>query len=391
MDDRSLPLDVVGYIEGATKSSLWIDYLNHYERHIAPYKDRDIELLEIGVFDGASLAVWKRYFPRAKIIGIDINPKCKQYEDDRATIEIGSQDDPEFLAMLVRKYSPTIIIDDGSHQAHHVIYSFERLFPFLQPGGLYVVEDMFLHADQRAERYRGPATITPPEYFLDISRMLVREGMDPADSHGDRAHYRKTIDEIAFVPNGAAFIRKKAPVDAAELIRHAETYAQQVGQAAHWTRVAHFVRRKGGSLQQAQSAARKAIELAPDNADAHLELSHIQSSTGDIDGAIYSAQRATELAPSRAPIWHHLGLLLIRKDEPGAGETALRKAISVSSTHYPSYEALSKLLIQRGSGAEAKVALQQALASSPDTQWTETFETALRSLGAGAPRTAVDG
>ena len=92
-----------------------------------------------------------------------INPWCKQFDGgERTIVEIGSQDDPEFLAGLSRKYSPTIIIDDGSHLAHHVTYTYEHLFPFLQPGGLYVIEDIFFHLGPHAEQYRGQATVKLP-------------------------------------------------------------------------------------------------------------------------------------------------------------------------------------------------------------------------------------
>ena len=138
MDDLPLPLDVIGYIEGTTKSSIWVDYLTHYESHIAPYKDRDIELLEIGVFE---VHRWPSgcYFPRAKLIGVDINPKCKQYEDDRATIEIGWTDDPEGVA------TPCANIPRGPLSMMEVTFRritglyLRAVLPSLQPGGLYVV------------------------------------------------------------------------------------------------------------------------------------------------------------------------------------------------------------------------------------------------------------
>lgn len=64
-------------------------YLDVYERYFRPLKRRPINLLEIGVKEGRSLRLWKAYFPKAKIYGLDIDPACKQYEEDRISIEIG--------------------------------------------------------------------------------------------------------------------------------------------------------------------------------------------------------------------------------------------------------------------------------------------------------------
>jgi hypothetical protein len=72
----------------------------------------------------------------------------------RKIVEIGSQVDPKFLTGLLQKYRLTIIIDDGSHQSDHVIFTFEHLFGALPPGGCYVMEDLYMHADWGAHAPR---------------------------------------------------------------------------------------------------------------------------------------------------------------------------------------------------------------------------------------------
>jgi len=386
MDDNPV-LDVVGFLEGTQKSSVWVDFLRHYDRHLRQFRDQKIQVMEIGVQSGASLTLWNHYFPHATLIGVDINPRCKQYERGRIIVEIGSQDDPEFLATLMRKYSPSIIIDDGSHLAHHVTFTFEHLFPFLEPGGLYVVEDMFFHCGPQAERYRGMATITPPAYFLELSRMLVREGIEPEKNFGNSAYFRRYIDEIAFVPNGAAFIRKRAPEDATELIAQAEDYAQQTGKAIHWVRVADFIQRKGGPSARAEAAARRAVEIAeqsdPDDvvsSQAYIALSRAQNASGRPEEAIRSATRATELARKDASSWHHLGQLLLsgRAYEPAAA--AFGHAIGAGEAHFPSYEGLCKALRAQQKFAEAKSVLIRGIAASRGGPWSAIFNSALSEL-----------
>jgi ubiquinone/menaquinone biosynthesis C-methylase UbiE len=53
----------------------WMPYLEIYERHFERYRGTDVHVLEIGVFGGGSLQMWKDYFgPQSQIFGVDINP-----------------------------------------------------------------------------------------------------------------------------------------------------------------------------------------------------------------------------------------------------------------------------------------------------------------------------
>ncbi|CAL9499364.1 hypothetical protein [Streptomyces sp. enrichment culture] len=124
-------------------------YTPLYERHFAPLRDRPLTVLELGVggFDdpragGGSLQLWRRYFHRALIAGIDIAEKTA-VGGARVRTFRGSQADPDFLdAVLEETGPPDIVIDDGSHRCADVIASLRHLFPRLRPGGLYLVEDL---------------------------------------------------------------------------------------------------------------------------------------------------------------------------------------------------------------------------------------------------------
>ena len=121
----------------------WIHYFDVYERHLERFRGKSPVMLEIGVFGGGSLAMWKEYFgPEARIIGIDIDPACKQHEADGIEIFIGSQDDPALIREIFNKYNRIdIILDDGSHIMEHVISSFRLLYEHVSPRGVYIVED----------------------------------------------------------------------------------------------------------------------------------------------------------------------------------------------------------------------------------------------------------
>jgi hypothetical protein len=98
---------------------------------------------EIGVQSDRSIKMWEEFFSNAEIHGIDLDPKCKQFEGGRRKIHIGSQDDVNFLKAVLAGMSqpPDIIIDDGSHFWCHQIATFNFLYPRLSEHGLYVIED----------------------------------------------------------------------------------------------------------------------------------------------------------------------------------------------------------------------------------------------------------
>ncbi len=90
--------------------------------------------------------MWKNYFGKdAKIIGVDIDPRCKQFEDTGGgdiAIEIGSQEDPNFWAAFREKYPRVdILLDDGGHMMNQQITTFREMFPHVRDGGLYICED----------------------------------------------------------------------------------------------------------------------------------------------------------------------------------------------------------------------------------------------------------
>jgi len=124
-------------------TSKWHHYFPIYEHHIARFKDKAPTLVEIGVAGGGSLHIWRKYFgPKARIIGVDINPKCKNLEQDGFEIIIGDQSDPTFLKELAEKIAGAdIIIDDGGHTGNQTIQTFEHLYPKLAYEGVYITED----------------------------------------------------------------------------------------------------------------------------------------------------------------------------------------------------------------------------------------------------------
>lgn len=134
-------------------------FLDAYEENLAPFVGKDTVLWEIGtgypkskqpdgcMGMGGSLSMFKEYLgPKSIVIGIDIIPECKEYEnvDRKIFIEIGSQTDLSFLDVLISKYGcPDIVIDDGSHLDQHINITFTHIYPHLKCPGVHAIEDCF--------------------------------------------------------------------------------------------------------------------------------------------------------------------------------------------------------------------------------------------------------
>ena len=120
-----------------------ITYLDIYDKYFNNIRNDVKKILEIGILNGLSLLMWKEYFPNATIYGIDINPDCKKFEDDRIKIYIGDQSDYDFLNKVKEEIGLCdIILDDGSHITKHQIVTYDVFNNSVIDGGYYVIEDL---------------------------------------------------------------------------------------------------------------------------------------------------------------------------------------------------------------------------------------------------------
>jgi hypothetical protein len=148
----------------------WHQYFAVYEQHFERFRNRHITLFEIGVGEGGSLQQWRRYFgPFATVVGVDINPVCKQVEEDQVHVRIGSQTDTAFLATLLAEFGPPdIVIDDGSHIQFDINTTFDVLYPHVAKNGVYLVED--LHAAYWPAEGGG---LRRPDSFIERAKGFV--------------------------------------------------------------------------------------------------------------------------------------------------------------------------------------------------------------------------
>ena len=174
--------DIEAYFR-ATQGRLihkWMHYFDIYDRWFHPFRGQPITLIELGVYHGGSLQMWRDYFgPHARIVGVDVDPRCAELGGPGTEVIIGDQDDREFLAGLAAKLeSVDIVIDDGGHRMTQQLGTLEELWPIVVPGGIYLAED--LHTSYWPEYGGGPpGTAT----FLERVKALV-DDVNAWDAHG---------------------------------------------------------------------------------------------------------------------------------------------------------------------------------------------------------------
>jgi hypothetical protein len=198
-------------------------YADAYERHLGHLRNRPIKLLEIGIggysdphSGGESLRMWKAFFPRARIVGIDIYDKSG-LADDRITILQGDQANSEFLSDVVTRFGPfDVVIDDGSHVCAHVVTSFQALFPALVDGGIYAIEDL---QTSYWKRYGGSSQKNADGTSVALLKSLV-DGLNYAEF--DVPNYIPTyldiwVKSLTFYHN-LVFIQKGANLEASNFL-----------------------------------------------------------------------------------------------------------------------------------------------------------------------------
>jgi hypothetical protein len=148
----------------------WVHYFPVYERHFSWYCNKSLTFLEIGVAKGGSLPMWQRFFgPLAKIVGIDIEEKCKAHEAEGIFVRIGDQADERFLQDLIDEFGvPDVVLDDGSHRMEQTAKSFHFLYPRMPKNAIYMVED--LHTSYWPEFGGG---VDNPHTFVNLSKSFV--------------------------------------------------------------------------------------------------------------------------------------------------------------------------------------------------------------------------
>lgn len=146
----------------------WESYFNVYDKIFESYKGKNITFVEVGVSTGGSLQMWRKFFGQnARIIGIELNPEAKNLEKEGFEIFIGNQSDVNFWKDFYKKVGNIdILLDDGGHKNIQQISTVHSSIPYINSGGLIVVEDT--HASYLKE-FKNPSYFS----FINYCNKLI--------------------------------------------------------------------------------------------------------------------------------------------------------------------------------------------------------------------------
>lgn len=171
------------------------DYLRVYEKFLEPHRRTATRMLEIGVQRGSSVRMWRDYFEKATIFGLDIAESARNSAGDRIEIRLVDQSDAKALSAFAVANGPfDVIVEDGSHIWGHQITSLQTLLGHVRPGGVYIVED--LHTSY-SPSFAGEGGPTAVDYLIGCFEKVIGDRAariaDPADAFvqalGDRVDY----------------------------------------------------------------------------------------------------------------------------------------------------------------------------------------------------------
>lgn len=193
----------------------WTHYFPVYEKHFSRFRNQSITFLEIGCGGGGSLQMWKRYFgPFAQIVGVDIEPACKAYEEDQIAVRIGNQNDADFMNGIIEEFGvPDIVLDDGSHNMDDILASFNAIYPRQHHNAIYCVEDLHTaYWDEYGGGLKREGT------FIEVCKALIDQ-LNADHTRGELEPNRFTRETLSmhFYDSVVLFekgrhIKKHAPV-----------------------------------------------------------------------------------------------------------------------------------------------------------------------------------
>lgn len=192
-------LDRLALETGTDKASNGHNYTEIYATLFAPIRNARIKFLEIGIFTGSSARLWDKYFPNAELHLIDNNRDVFSFgKPSKANYHILDQADPNALKEFISNVGGDfdVIIDDGGHQVHQQIISFQALFPFVRSGGLYIIEDLHTSYWSPYGGKGGPGNpLAGPETATEFLKNLV-DDLNYTSSFTGHADWKKTPNEI---------------------------------------------------------------------------------------------------------------------------------------------------------------------------------------------------
>lgn len=186
----------------------WRHYFELYNKHLGKFIGKSPVVVEVGVWSGGSLRMWKECFGAGcQIHGVDVDEKCKVYADDSTTIHFGDQADREFWARFRNRVPKVdVFIDDGDHNPELQIITLEEILPHIAPGGVYICEDI---------NHRGHPFVAFVCSMLDRMNgvsMGIYDQLEGPEMTGTPTPFQSEIAGIYFHPFMVVIEKRQTPL-----------------------------------------------------------------------------------------------------------------------------------------------------------------------------------
>jgi hypothetical protein len=187
------------------KGAIYHNYLEIYEKYFSKYRNSLKTFLEIGLWEGESLRMWREYFDVGHLVGIDILD-LSHVRLANTTILQGDQSNRDDLNSIITNTFPQfdIIIDDGGHMMHQMQITLGTMFKYLSPDGVYVIEDLHTCGNPSYNRGTDTETIDVLETFIKtgkiVSNCMLESEIEYLEQHIDKVNIEQgNVSKIAFI------------------------------------------------------------------------------------------------------------------------------------------------------------------------------------------------
>jgi hypothetical protein len=155
------------------KGNVYHNYLNIYERYFDKYRNTLSNFLEIGLWHGDSIRMWRDYFNVGNLVGVDILD-LTHIKLNNTTILIADQSDRTQLNSIIKSTFDEfdIIIDDGGHMMHQQQITLGCMFKYLKSNGIFVIEDLHTSGNPAYTRAGDTNTTDMLRYFISTGKMV---------------------------------------------------------------------------------------------------------------------------------------------------------------------------------------------------------------------------
>lgn len=179
--------------DGGTDKDTFHSYIELYEQLLAPFVDKAITLVEIGIQYGGSMLLWQDYLPKAEFIFVDnvnsIHPKILDHLDLSRTSCLFQDAYSEMSANAVSRIADSglpggidFIIDDGPHTLQSQIDFLRLYLPSLNKGGVALIED-----------------VQDVQWFASLEAEAGKAGSEFTFERVDLRHVKGRYDDLVFI------------------------------------------------------------------------------------------------------------------------------------------------------------------------------------------------